>query len=79
MIGYGKIMYLRKIFVLLTVIVVGSQFLFANYAFYRKVSNTCKYYRVSVDEKKMALTKKPDGSYSFSLEMESARCNNTNF
>ena len=75
MIGYGKIMYLRKIFGLLNVIVVGSQFLFSNYAFYRKVSNTCKYYRVTVDEKKMALTKKPDGSYSFSLEMESARNN----
>ena len=75
MIGYGKIMYLRKLFVLLTVMVVGSQFLFANYAFYRKVSNTCKYYRVTVDEKKMALTKKPNGSYSFSLEMESARNN----
>ena len=48
-------MYLIKIFVLLTVIVVGSQFLFANYAFYRKVSNTCKYYRVTVDEKKIVI------------------------
>ena len=58
-----------------TIIVMSTQFAFANYAFYRKVSNTCKYYRVTVDEKRMALTKKSDGSYSFSLEMESSRNN----
>lgn len=54
---------------------MSSQFVFANYGFYRKVTNTCKYYRVTVDEKKMSLTKNKDGSYSFSIEMESLRNN----
>ena len=54
---------------------MSSQFAFANYGFYRKVANTCKYYRVTVDEKKMSLTKNKDGSYSFSIEMKSLRNN----
>ena len=54
---------------------MSSQFVFANYGFYRKVTNICKYYRVTVDEKKMSLTKNKDGSYSFSIEMESLRNN----
>ena len=68
-------MTLRKIFAMVTILVISTQFVFANYAFYRKVTNTCKYYRVSVDEKKMALTKNADGSYHFSIEMESLRNN----
>ena len=54
---------------------MSTQFVFANYAFYRKVSNTCKFYRVSIDEKKMSLIKNKDGSYNFSIEMESLRNN----
>ena len=54
---------------------MGSQFAFANYGFYRKVTSTCKLYRVTVDEKKMSLTKNTDGTYSFSIEMESLRNN----
>jgi len=65
----------KRILSLVIVLVMGSQFVFANYAFYRKVSSTCKFYRVSVDEKKMALTKNADGSYSFSIEIESLRNN----
>ena len=68
-------MTLRKILALATILVMSTQFVFANYAFYRKVTNTCKYYRVSVDQKKMALTKNADGSYHFSIEMESLRNN----
>ena len=68
-------MTLRKILVMATILVMSTQFVFANYAFYRKVTNTCKYYRVSVDEKKMALTKNDNGSYHFSIEMESLRNN----
>ena len=68
-------MTLRKILALATILVMSTQFVFANYAFYRKVANTCKYYRVSVDQKKMALTKNADGSYHFSIEMESLRNN----
>ena len=65
----------KKILSIAVILVMGSQFVFANYAFYKKVSSTCKYYRVSVDEKKMALTKNADGSYHFSIEMESRRAN----
>ena len=68
-------MTLRKILVMATILVMSTQFVFANYAFYRKVTNTCKYYRVSVDPKKMILTKNTDGSYHFSIEMESLRNN----
>ena len=68
-------MTLRKILALATILVMSTQFVFANYAFYRKVANTCKYYRVSVDQKKMVLTKNADGSYHFSIEMESLRNN----
>ena len=39
------------------------------------MSNTCKFYRVSIDEKKMSLIKNKDGSYNFSIEMESLRNN----
>ena len=68
-------MTLRKILALATILVLSTEFVFANYAFYRKVTNTCKYYRVSVDPKKMILTKNTDGSYHFSIEMESLRNN----
>ena len=65
----------KRILSVFIVLVMSSQFAFANYGFYRKVTNTCKYYRVTVDEKKMSLTKNKDGSYSFSIEMESLRNN----
>tara|TARA_B100000749_G_C18376267_1_gene443931 strand:+ start:28 stop:489 length:462 start_codon:yes stop_codon:yes gene_type:complete len=65
----------KRIFSVFIVLVMSSQFAFANYGFYRKVANTCKYYRVTVDEKKMSLTKNKDGSYSFSIEMKSLRNN----
>ncbi|MBT3478723.1 MAG: hypothetical protein HOA15_03370 [Candidatus Marinimicrobia bacterium] len=68
-------MTLRKILTLATIFVMSTQFVFANYAFYKKVTNTCKYYRVTVDEKKMSLTKNANGSYHFSIEMESLRNN----
>ena len=68
-------MNIKKILSLAIVIIMSTQFVFANYAFYRKVSNTCKFYRVSIDEKKMSLIKNKDGSYNFSIEMESLRNN----
>lgn len=68
-------MKIKKILSLAIVIIISTQFVFANYAFYRKVSNTCKFYRVSIDEKKMSLIKNKDGSYNFSIEMESLRNN----
>ena len=65
----------KKILAIVVILLMGSQFAFANYAFYKKVSSTCKYYRVTVDQKKMALTKNVDGSYQFSIEMQSLRNN----
>ena len=65
----------KKILAIVVILLMSSQFVFANYAFYKKVSSTCKYYRVTVDQKKMALTKNTDGSYQFSIEMQSLRNN----
>ena len=65
----------RKILFYFLILLSSSQILFANYGFYRKVANTCKYYRVEIDEKKMQLTKNTDGSYNFSIEMKSLRNN----
>ena len=65
----------KRIFSVFIVLMMSSQFAFANYGFYRKVANTCKYYRVTVDEKKMSLTMNKDGSYSFTIEMKSLRNN----
>ncbi|MBL47211.1 MAG: hypothetical protein CMG56_06950 [Candidatus Marinimicrobia bacterium] len=63
-------MALKKIISISAVLVFTSQLVFANYAFYRQVVNTCKLYRMPVDEKKMSLTKKSDGSYQFTIEMQ---------
>ena len=68
-------MNIRKIFALSIVLLMGTQVLFANYAFYRKVANTFKFYRIPLDEKKMVLTENPDGSYQFSIELTSTKRN----
>mgnify|MGYP006084933981 CR=1 FL=1 len=68
-------MKIKKILSLTFVLIMSTQFVFANYAFYKKVANTCKFYRVSIDEKKMSLVKNSDGSYNFTIEMESLRNN----
>tara|TARA_Y100000766_G_scaffold34455_1_gene24222 strand:- start:1707 stop:2171 length:465 start_codon:yes stop_codon:yes gene_type:complete len=63
-------MSLRKIVAISALIIFSSQLAWANYAFYRQIVNTCKLYRMPVDEKKMVLTKNDDGSYHFSIEMK---------
>lgn len=68
-------MTLKKLFLLIAVLTLSTQTVYANYGFYRKVANTCKFYRVTVDEKKMVLTKNVDGSYHFNIEMKSLRNN----
>ena len=60
-------MKIKKILSLSFILIMSTQFAFANYAFYKKVANTCKFYRVSVDEKKMSLVKNSDGSYEKSF------------
>ncbi len=68
-------MNIRKIFAVSIVLLMSTQVLFANYAFYRKVANTFKFYRIPLDEKKMSLTEKADGSYQFSIELTSTKRN----
>ena len=63
-------MSFKKIFIVASFMLFSSQLAFAIYAFYRQVVNTCKLYRMPGDEKKMVLTKNPDGSYHFSIEMK---------
>ncbi|MFL3026628.1 MAG: hypothetical protein ACJZZ8_03970 [Candidatus Neomarinimicrobiota bacterium] len=63
-------MSLKKIITVSAFLLFSSQLALANYAFYRQIVNTCKLYRMPVDEKKMSLTKKDDGSYHFSIEMK---------
>ena len=68
-------MNIRKIFAVSIVLLMSTQVLFANYAFYRKVANTFKFYRIPIDEKKMSLTENADGSYQFSIELTSTKRN----
>ena len=68
-------MNIRKIFAVSVVLLMSTQVLFANYAFYRKVANTFKFYRIPLDEKKMSLTENADGSYQFSIELTSTKRN----
>tara|TARA_Y100000748_G_scaffold235290_1_gene199281 strand:- start:1523 stop:1987 length:465 start_codon:yes stop_codon:yes gene_type:complete len=63
-------MSFKKLFMVASFVLFSSQLAFANYAFYRQVVNTCKMYRMPVDEKKMVLTKNSDGSYHFSIEIK---------
>ncbi len=63
-------MSLKKIITVSAFLLFSSQLALANYAFYRQIVNTCKLYRMPVDEKKMSLTKKDDVSYHFSIEMK---------
>ena len=57
-------MTIKRIFSVFIVLVMSSQFAFANYGFYLKVKNTCKYYSVTVDEKKMSRSVSIDSSFS---------------
>ncbi len=66
-------MRIKKLILVLTFLILGTQALYGNYAFYRKVVHTCKYYRVDVKSSDMSLTKSSDGSYSFSIQLTSKR------
>ena len=52
--------------------IISSQVLFANYAFYRKVTSTCKSYRVEVTTDDMDLDLENN---DFSINLESRRNN----
>ncbi len=61
--------------ILLTLLMVSVQPLFANYAFYRTVINTCKAYRVEVKEKEMSFTTQSDEKMTFTMNLSSMRNN----
>ena len=65
----------RKIFLLCFAVCLISDGLKANYAFYKKVSATCKYYRIESDSKNMNLTSNDKGARNFSLILDSNRNN----
>ena len=61
--------------ILLTLLMVSAQPLFANYAFYRTVINTCKAYRVDVKEKEMSFTTQDGKILAFKMNLTSMRNN----
>ncbi len=68
-------MRINKIVLILILVVIGIHPLFANYAFYRKVTNTCKYYRIEIKNSNMSLTRSADDTYDFSINLISNRNN----
>ncbi len=64
-----------KILILLTLLMVGAQPLFANYAFYRTVINTCKAYRIDVKEKEMSFSSQDENDLTFKMNLTSMRNN----
>jgi len=68
-------MRIKRYLLVLGLLLFGTQALYANYAFYRQVTNTCKYYRVKVDPSDMTLTKTGEGQYTFSISLHSMRNN----
>jgi hypothetical protein len=56
-------------------LLLGAEGLFANYAFYRIVTNTCKTYRITVREGEMYFGKGEDNSDKFYLSVNSNRNN----
>ena len=63
---------MNKILILLLFAVMSSQTLYANYAFYRKVTSTCKSYRLDVNADNMDLDIENN---DFSINLESRRNN----
>ena len=61
--------------IILTLLLVSAQPLFANYAFYRTVMNTCKAYRVDVKESEMTFTTDGNEDLTFKMNLSSLRNN----
>jgi len=62
--------------IILTLLLVSAQPLFANYAFYRTVMNTCKAYRVDVKESEMTFTTQGGNEdLTFKMNLSSLRNN----
>ncbi len=65
----------KSIIILLTLLMVSIQPLFANYAFYRTVVNTCKAYRIDVKESDMSFTTSNGEVTAFKMNLSSLRNN----
>jgi hypothetical protein len=63
---------MNKIFIIFLFAVISFEFLHANYAFYRKVTNTCKSYRIEVKADDMDLNLENN---DFSINLISRRNN----
>ena len=63
---------MNKIFIIFLFAVISSEVLHANYAFYRKVTNTCKSYRIEVKAEDMDLNLENN---DFSINLISRRNN----
>ncbi len=63
------------ILIILIFFAISAQPLFANYAFYRTVINTCKAYRVDVKESAMSFTTQNGETVAFKLNLKSMRNN----
>ena len=63
---------MNKIFIIILFAVISSEVLHANYAFYRKVTNTCKSYRIEVKADDMDLNLENN---DFSINLISRRNN----
>ena len=63
---------MNKIFIIFLFAVISSEVLHANYAFYRKVTNTCKSYRIEVKADDMDLNLENN---NFSINLISRRNN----
>ena len=63
---------MNKIFIIFLYAVISSEVLHANYAFYRKVTNTCKSYRIEVKADDMDLNLENN---DFSINLISRRNN----
>ena len=64
-----------KISVFTILLLLGAEGLFANYAFYRTVTNTCKYYRITAQEGEMYFGREENNKDKFYLSVDSNRNN----
>ncbi len=64
-----------KISVFTILLLLGAEGLFANYAFYRTVTNTCKSYRITTQEGEMYFGREENNKDKFYLSVNSNRNN----
>ena len=62
----------KKILAIMVILLMNSQFAFANYAFYRQVTSTCKSYHIEVSSNEMLLS---TDNKNFAINLTSRRNN----